>query len=323
MCVYWSCVHGWTLLTDPHSRRLTNIVLLYTIFPLFLLIFFIVVVVQRTTYAVLTSRNFTYPPRGLEAVRSCSEVYLETYTSLLTSTPTSTLEAFYGLPIIEADRETVESNAERILQNARTSNVAFLVVGDPYGATTHTDLELRARHAGIPVEKIHNASIMNAIGAAGLQLYKYGETVSIVFFTDTWRPDSFYDKILKNRKNGLHTLCLLDIKTKEPTMESLARGKPVYEPPRFMTVNQAIDQLLEVEEKRGEGAYGEGTMCVGVARVGSRGQCIVAGEMGRLRGVEFGGPLHSLVIAGEMHELEEEMLREFAIDRVAGGEVDQ
>jgi diphthine synthase len=247
----------------------------------------------------------------LEAVRSCDEVYLETYTSLLTNTPTSTLEAFYGKRIIEADRETVESRSDTILANAKSSNVAFLVVGDPFGATTHTDLEIRARDLGIPVEKIHNASIMNAIGAAGLQLYKYGETVSIVFFTETWRPDSFYDKILSNRRSGLHTLCLLDIKTKEPTLESLARGKPVYEPPRFMTVNQAISQLLEVEEKRGEGAYGEGTTCVGVARIGAVDQVIVAGPMKRLLDVEFGGPLHSLVIAGEMHEIETEVLEKY------------
>lgn len=50
-------------------------------------------------------------------------------------------------------------------------------------ATTHTDLELRAQSLGIPVKVIHNASIMNAIGACGLQLYRFGEAISIVFFT--------------------------------------------------------------------------------------------------------------------------------------------
>lgn len=74
------------------------------------------------------------------------------------------------------------------------------------------------------------------------------QAVSIVFFTDTWRPDSFYPRILANRKQGLHTLCLLDIKVKEPTLESLARGKKVYEPSRFMTIGTAIEQLLEIEE---------------------------------------------------------------------------
>lgn len=177
-------------------------------------------------------------------------------------------------------------------------------------ATTHTDLELRALQQGIPVKKIHNASIMNAVGAAGLQLYRYGETVSIVFFTETWRPDSFYDKILQNRKMGFHTLCLLDIKTKEPSLESLARGKVVYEPPRFMTVNTAIKQLLEIEEKRGEGAYCKSeTMCIGVARLGSEDQQIVAGTMEDLLDVDFGPPLHSLIISGELHSMEEEILQ--------------
>ena len=42
-------------------------------------------------------------------------------------------------------------------------------------ATTHTDLELRARALNISTKVIHNASIMNAVGACGLQLYRYGE----------------------------------------------------------------------------------------------------------------------------------------------------
>ena len=42
-------------------------------------------------------------------------------------------------------------------------------------ATTHTDLELRARALNIPTKVIHNASIMNAVGACGLQLYRFGE----------------------------------------------------------------------------------------------------------------------------------------------------
>lgn len=155
---------------------------------------------------------------------------------------------------------------------------------------------------------IHNASIMNAIGAAGLQLYRYGEAVSIVFFTETWRPDSFYDKILANRRAGLHTLCLLDIKVKEPSLESLARGKKVYEPPRFMTIATAVEQLREVEAARRGGAYDDATMCVGVARLGSVSQKIVAAPLAELSRIDFGPPLHSLIIAGQMHAIEEEIL---------------
>ena len=76
--------------------------------------------------------------------------------------------------------------------------MAFLVVGDPFGATTHADLMIRARELGIKTKTIHNASIMNAIGCCGLQLYSFGETVSIPFWTEDWQPDSFLDKIQVN-----------------------------------------------------------------------------------------------------------------------------
>lgn len=90
-------------------------------------------------------------------------------------------------------------------------------------ATTHADLIIRAKELLIPIQTIHNASIMNAVGACGLQLYNFGQTISIPFFTDNWRPDSFYDRIKENRNLGLHTLCLLDIKVKEQSIENLAR----------------------------------------------------------------------------------------------------
>lgn len=89
------------------------------------------------------------------------------------------------------------------------------MVGDPFGATTHTDLIIRCREKNINYQIVHNASIMNAIGCCGLQLYNFGETVSIPYWTDSWKPDSFYDKINMNMKNGLHTLCLLGKKKKQ------------------------------------------------------------------------------------------------------------
>ena len=78
-------------------------------------------------------------------------------------------------------------------------------------ATTHMDIVLRAKQMKIPVEVIHNASIMNTIGCCGLQLYSFGPAVTVVFFEKNWRPDSFYDKIKLNKSHGFHTLCLLGI----------------------------------------------------------------------------------------------------------------
>ncbi|KAF6251057.1 tetrapyrrole methylase [Scenedesmus sp. NREL 46B-D3] len=257
--------------------------------------------------------------RGLNAIKQCERVYLEAYTSILLCDKAK-LEALYGKPVTVADREMVENEADTILEGAESIDVAFLVVGDPFGATTHTDLQLRARERGIPVRVIHNASVMNAVGACGLQLYRFGEAISIVFFTDSWRPDSFYDRIASNRRLGLHTLCLLDIKVKEPNLEALARGKTVYEPPRYMSINTALEQLLEVEQARKEGAYSEETLVVGMSRLGAPDQQIAAGGMGQLLQHDFGPPLHCLVIAGDVHVIEEEILQFYRVGAAAAGQ---
>ncbi|KAL7867121.1 hypothetical protein AOLI_G00149350 [Acnodon oligacanthus] len=253
--------------------------------------------------------------KGLEVIKGCSRVYLEAYTSVLT-VGKEALEEYYGRELLLADRDMVEQEADEILKGADVSDVAFLVVGDPFGATTHSDLVLRAVNAGIQYRVIHNASILNAVGCCGLQLYSFGETVSIVFWMDNWKPESFYDKIKRNRDMGMHTLCLLDIKVKEQSMENLMRGRKIYEPPRFMTVAQAAKQLLEIVQNRREQgeelAITEETVCVGLARVGADDQAIRAGSLREMALCDLGGPLHSMIITGHLHPLEVDMLRLFS-----------
>ncbi|EEQ41809.1 putative diphthine methyl ester synthase [Clavispora lusitaniae] len=253
--------------------------------------------------------------RGLETVKKCKRVYLEAYTSILMAADKSSLEKFYGKEIILADRELVETGADEILEGADKDDIAFLVVGDVFGATTHTDLVLRAKELGIKYESIHNASVMNAVGACGLQLYQFGQTVSLVFFTETWKPDSFYAKIMENRKIGLHTLLLLDIKVKEQSIENMARGRLIYEPPRYMDISTAAKQLLEIEEIRKEQAYTPETPCVAVSRLGSPTQTFKAGTLKELSEYDAGAPLHSLVMLGrQVHDLELEYLLQFCDD---------
>nr|AAF29107.1 HSPC143 [Homo sapiens] len=204
--------------------------------------------------------------KGLEVVRRCSRVYLEAYTSVLT-VGKEALEEFYGRKLVVADREEVEQEADNILKDADISDVAFLVVGDPFG-----HLETR----------------------------------------------SFFDKVKKNRQNGMHTLCLLDIKVKEQSLENLIKGRKIYEPPRYMSVNQAAQQLLEIVQNqriRGEEpAVTEETLCVGLARVGADDQKIAAGTLRQMCTVDLGEPLHSLIITGgSIHPMEMEMLSLFSI----------
>jgi len=269
--------------------------------------------------------------KGLEVVKTAHKVFLEAYTSILTIGKEE-LEEFYGREVILADRTAVEQESDEILDAALEHDVAFLVVGDPFGATTHTDLIIRAKEKGIPYRVIHNASILNAAGCSGLQLYNFGETVSIVMWRDNWEPESFYDKIISNRKSGLHTLCLLDIKVKEQTVENMMRGRKIYEPPSYLTASNAIQQILEVSKRRRtkspcingdhkgdehlteKDVIDENTICVALARVGWDSQKIIAGKMSTVRDTDIGDPIHSLIIPGNMHFLELDMLKLFAVD---------
>ncbi len=157
---------------------------------------------------------------------------------------------------------------------------------------------------------------MSAIGSTGLQLYNFGQTVSMVFFTESWKPSSFYDRVKENVEIGLHTLILLDIKVKEQSLENMARGRKIYEPPRYMTVAQCAQQMLETEGERKEGVYSEDSLAVGVARVGANDQKMAAGTLKELCGLDLGPPLHSLVLLGKRtHELEKDFIKAFAIHR--------
>lgn len=156
---------------------------------------------------------------------------------------------------------------------------------------------------------------MSGIGCTGLQLYNFGQTVSMVFFTETWKPSSFYDRVKENVQMGLHTLVLLDIKVKEQSLENLARGRRIFEPPRYMTVAQCAAQMLETEEERKEGVYGPDSLAVGAARVGAPDQKMVVGTLQELSQVEMGAPLHSLVLLGRRtHDLERDYIRTYAVD---------
>jgi len=259
--------------------------------------------------------------RGLEAIKSSVRVYLEAYTSIL-MVQKERLEAFYGKPILLADRDMVETESDTILLDADKQDVSFLVVGDPFGATTHIDIVLRARAKQIPVRVVHNASIMNAVGASGLQLYSFGQSVSLVFFTDTWKPDSFYDRIKENSDLGLHTLVLLDIKVKEQSEENLARGRKIYEPPRYMSIPQAVSQLLEIESLRNQKILSPATtLAIALSRLGGDAgdQRIVCGTLEQLSqqpAEVFGEPLHSLVIVGRrLHHLEVDYAQEYAVSK--------
>jgi diphthine synthase len=222
--------------------------------------------------------------RGLEAIKKCDSVYLEDYTSKMQCS-LEDLEALYNKKIIEADRNLVESKAEdTILREAKDKNVAFLVVGDPFGATTHTDLRLRAKKLDIQVKVIHNASILTAIGATGLELYKFGKTASIPFHNENLK--SPIEVLHINQANHLHTLFLLDL-------------DPVNN--KYMTIKDAIEYLIK-------NGTAKDAKCIGCASLGLDPE-IKGGTLEEIKNHDFTKNPQCLIIPSSMHFMEEEAFK--------------
>jgi len=147
---------------------------------------------------------------GLEVVKRCKRVYLENYT---VDFPYSIgeLKEVLGKKIIEADRELVEGLS--IVDEARKMDVALLVYGSPLTATTHITLLEEAKASGVRTKVIYNASILDAVGETGLQIYKFGKTASMPKWDEkkNFTPDSFMEIVKENQSIKAHSLILIDI----------------------------------------------------------------------------------------------------------------
>jgi diphthine synthase len=230
--------------------------------------------------------------KGLSCIRSADRVFLECYTSRLMGTTTEELSGYYGRPVSPLYRDDVEQHPEAFLTEAEEKQVVFLCAGDPMVSTTHADLRMRAAARGIRTAIIHAASISSAVcGLSGLQNYRFGKSCSLPFPQKNWFPTSSLDVILQNLSLRLHTLVYLDIQND-----------------RFMTVPEAVALLEQMAADRKVTI----PLYVGIARAGSEEPVVWAGTADALRPVDFGPPLHILVIPAELHDMEREYLEVFA-----------
>jgi diphthine synthase len=234
--------------------------------------------------------------RGLEEARAADLVLAEFYTSALLGTRIEAVESLVGKPIRRLTREQVEGGGE-VLEAAKDRRVAFLVAGDPMVATTHVDLRLRAAAAGISTRVIHGVSILGAAaGTLGLQAYKFGRTTTVPFPSPGLRVTSPLDPIVENRRAGLHTLVLLDLR----------------EDGTFLDPRDALGSLLGMAENTGNQEFGPRTVVCVLSRVGSPGVKVETGAVAELLKRDLGPPLHCLVVPGSLHFLEKEALVAFA-----------
>lgn len=249
--------------------------------------------------------------KGMERIRKADAVYLEKYTSIVMDE--KEIEDVIERKLMHAYREDIEESGEGdplIIKEAKDKDIVLIVVGTPLFATTHTELMIRAQELGIEVNILHNASINSVTGCCGFNSYGFGRTVSIPFFIDGWKPYDFIKNILNNFDNGLHTLCLLDIKINEPTIDTLL-GKENKRYTRFMTIPEAISQIEEASEHWKNKQLLD-LKIVGVERLGLESECFTYGTIEELKNRRYGPPLHSIIIpSAHGNAMEKECVERF------------
>jgi diphthine synthase len=231
---------------------------------------------------------------GLEEVKTADTAFIELYTSFMPNFSIKRFEEISGKKFnVVLRRELEEENGEIILKAAEKGKAVLLVPGDPLIATTHVALRIEAERRGIKTRIVHGSSVLSAVmGLSGLQNYKFGKSVTIPFPDET-PSETPYDVIAQNRKLGLHTLCLLDIKAEEK---------------RYLSICESLDSLLKVEEKRKKGIVTTDTLVVGIARAGSNNPMVKADFVKKLLDYDFGEPPYSIIFPGELHFMEAEAL---------------
>ncbi len=235
--------------------------------------------------------------KGLEETKSATAVFMETYTSRMPDFSMQHFETMCGKKVQMLQRHDLEEDSgKRILQAAKEGKAVFLVPGDPFIATTHVTLRIDAEKQGIRTRVVHGISIVSAIvSLSGLHNYKFGKTVTVPF-ADNF-SETPYNVIAQNKKLGLHTLCLLDLRSAEN---------------RYLSIKDGLKLLIEVEAKKKLDVITPKTPALGLARAGGDNPVLKADFIDKLVNFDFGEPPFSLIIPGDLHFMEIDALIAFA-----------
>ncbi len=127
--------------------------------------------------------------------------------------------------------------------------------------------------------------------------YRFGRTVSLPIPTESFQPTSPLEAIAANRSRDLHTLVLLDLRPEEGVFLSASRA------------------LAMIRERDPQGGFlRDSDRLAVVARVGRPDASAWVGSFARLRALDFGAPMHALVVlAPTLHFEEEAALRRYEV----------
>ena len=253
------------------------------------------------------------------AAKSADYRRYEAYTALWPEDELEKLEKEIG-SIEKVMRPGVEDPSE-LLNLAKKSLVALLVVGDPLQATTHVDLQLQAIEAGVECLVFHGISITTLVtGSIGLSNYRFGRQTTITYPYGGWVATSPLEVIAVNLLQNQHTLALLDL---DPTGAGTGQQvpmQPIDAVKSLRLMRDKLDESLEnldaaspLESMRNDACklflserMNERTVVL-CADMGTDDEKITFTTVGQLSNIE-GGRLNCLIFPATTSEVEERAL---------------
>ena len=232
------------------------------------------------------------PSEALDILSKADIVYLEQFTSPIGKTDLIKIKNATKGEFILAKRWLVEDGKE-ILENAKKKKVVLLAYGDPYIATTHIELRIRAIEEKIKTYSIHaSSSLTSLIGECGLHFYKVGRIATIM--SEIKSLTTPYYVIYKNIIEGNHTVLLLEYNQDKDF---------------FLDPKDALNRLVETEKGQKRNVISPSTYAIVASRIGFKEQKIISGKISSLMKMDFGKPPHTVIIPGRLHFTESDALQ--------------
>jgi len=241
------------------------------------------------------------PRNAMEVIADADEVLVDQYTNFITDEDLAKIGEDLNVSLVLLNRSDLEENAKLMVERARTKKIAILVSGDPLIATTHHTILDLAHKMKVEYRVYHAASIFSAgIGESGLDVYKFGPTTTLAFWSDNYKPVSHIDVIKRNMEAGEHTMCLLDYH---------------YAEKRRMRLAEAVSLLHGADRQRNYNILKHDTKLIVLGDIGKETQTIAYLEIAKIGKEElmmFEGKVLTIIIPGKLNFAEEEALLKFS-----------
>ncbi len=229
---------------------------------------------------------------ALETIKHSQYVYLDLFTSPIDGYDIIKIKKCITGKFKLGKRWIFEDGNE-ILDRSRNNVVSLLSYGDPYTATTHIELRVRAMREKIKTITVHaSSSIPSIIGECGLHYYKIGRVTTIM--KESKMATTPYYVIYKNMIEGNHTVLLLEFE---------------YDKKFFLDPKNALQNLLLVEAEQKRKIINKSTYAIVASRVGFKNQTIISGKISSLMKVNFKNYPHSIIILGSLHFTENDAIK--------------